>query len=164
MSFRIRFYKDRQKFSAAHFTLFDDGEAERLHGHNYMVEAAFEGETLERGLLFPFHLVKPELNKLCAEWDERVLLPTASDWVSVTAEKGQCEVRLKTPRVEKRYSFPETDVALLPVNNVSSENLAALFLDRLIERVRARGVAVKAVAVTISESLGQEATCRRTLG
>ena len=32
--------KEYLKFSAAHFLIFPDGSAERLHGHNYRVEVA----------------------------------------------------------------------------------------------------------------------------
>ena len=36
-SWSISIDKDYLKFSAAHFLIFPDGTAERLHGHNYRV-------------------------------------------------------------------------------------------------------------------------------
>ena len=36
--------KDYLKFSAAHFLIFPDGSAERLHGHNYKVYVTIETE------------------------------------------------------------------------------------------------------------------------
>jgi hypothetical protein len=38
-SWSIQIDKDYLKFSAAHFLIFPDGTAERLHGHNYKVYA-----------------------------------------------------------------------------------------------------------------------------
>jgi 6-pyruvoyl-tetrahydropterin synthase len=50
--FHIELAKEDFKFSAAHFTLFGPDAAERLHGHNYRVTVAVEGEELDaRGLL-----------------------------------------------------------------------------------------------------------------
>ena len=38
--FTVRLAKQDFKFSAAHFTLFPDGTAELLHGHNFQVAVA----------------------------------------------------------------------------------------------------------------------------
>ena len=163
MSYRVSFFKDRQKFSAAHFTLFDDGEVERLHGHNYTVNVVFEGSQLDRGLLFPFHQVKPVIKHLCDTWDEYVLIPNASDWVDVDEHESQVEVRLKTPKVRKLYSFPVEDVRILPCDNVSCENLTRLFLDRLIVNLDQEDIRIDGIEVSISESAGQTVTLGRKL-
>ena len=36
-AYAIRVEKENLKFSSAHFLIFEDGTAERLHGHNYRV-------------------------------------------------------------------------------------------------------------------------------
>nr|HPI41863.1 6-carboxytetrahydropterin synthase [Pseudobdellovibrionaceae bacterium] len=36
--FSLKLSKDEFKFSSAHFLIFNDHQAERLHGHNYQVE------------------------------------------------------------------------------------------------------------------------------
>ena len=41
--FTLRLGKQDFKFSAAHFTLFPDGSAELLHGHDYRVRVALRG-------------------------------------------------------------------------------------------------------------------------
>ena len=38
----IEVEKEYLRFSAAHFLIFPDGSAERLHGHNYRVYVALE--------------------------------------------------------------------------------------------------------------------------
>ena len=37
MPFQVSLSKERFKFSSTHFTIFNDSEAECLHGHNYLV-------------------------------------------------------------------------------------------------------------------------------
>ena len=156
MSFQVHFFKDRQKFSSAHFTLFADGEVERLHGHNYYVEVTLEGPSLEHGLLFPFHEVKPIIGELCNRWDERVLLPTQAEWITLTEAGEGVKLALRTPRVSKDYLFPIDDVAYLPCNNISSENLAALLLEDLGQRLKTVVPSMQSLQVSVSESAGQE--------
>ena len=158
MSYRVDFYKDKQKFSAAHFTLFNDGELERLHGHNYTVQVALRGSQLQRGLLFPFHDVKPLINRLCDAWDEYVLLPAESDWVRLTEKGGQIEVEVTTPKHRKFYSFPHQDVVLLPCDNVSCENLAMLMTRRLVQAFKEKDLSITEVEIILGESKGQTVT------
>ncbi|MCB1050268.1 MAG: 6-carboxytetrahydropterin synthase [Acidobacteria bacterium] len=155
MTFQVQFAKENQKFSAAHFTLFSDGEVERLHGHNYQVSVTLHGSGLTDGLLFPFHEVKPQLKAFCDAWDERILLPTQSKWVRVESKDKQVEIHLKTDKHNKFYSFPLEDVVLLPIDNVSCENLVAHFAQLLAEWVLHQALPVSRITVSISESLGQ---------
>ncbi len=156
MSFQLAFFKDRQKFAAAHFTIFPDGEVERLHGHNYRVRVQIEGHDLEAGLLLPFHEVKKQIDGLCKLWDEYVLLPTQSPWVLLEPLGSQMQVLLRTPTCQKEYSFPREDVVLLNCDNVSSEQLAQLFYRALRERLAPLQHQISRLLVTISESEGQE--------
>jgi len=156
--FKITLFKDRQKFSAAHFTVFQNGEVERLHGHNYRVSASFSGQNMNMGILFPFHDLKPEMNRLCDAWDESVLIPGKAPWVHVQEKDGQCEVSVSTPEVRRFYSFPREEVVVLPCDNVTSENLALLLAQNLAARTRILAPEVLGLCVTISETDGQEVT------
>ena len=164
MTYKVHFYKDRQKFSAAHFTLFEDGTAERLHGHNYVVTAALTGSSLDQGLLFPFHRVKPLITRLCDAWDERVLLPLRSPWLGLRETERQWEVTLNCPPAPKFYSFPKEDVVFLDCDNISSENLAALFAEGLVNALGDLCPRLVHLEVTVSESSGQSVTYCRDLG
>eukprot|EP01059_Diplonema_ambulator_P017172 TRINITY_DN2915_c0_g1_i2.p2 TRINITY_DN2915_c0_g1~~TRINITY_DN2915_c0_g1_i2.p2 ORF type:complete len:183 (+),score=22.07 TRINITY_DN2915_c0_g1_i2:105-653(+) len=161
MSLSIRLFKQRQRFAAAHFTIYPNGEAERLHGHNYTAEVVLHAkqQNLEDGLLVPFHVVKDSINKICDEWNERVLMPAKSRFLTIEESGTQYEIHLQTPTVTKRYSIPKEDVVLLDCDNISSENMAVVtlgaFLDRLPQSVR--NVTDK-VTVTISEGPGSEAS------
>lgn len=161
--YQVKFSKDRQKFSAAHFTMFEDGTVERLHGHNYTVEVSVYSVHLQRGLVFPFHDAKRHIQSLCDDWDEYVLLPAHHPWLAVGIADGQVDVHLATPAVEKTYSFPQEDVIVLDCDNISSEHLARLFCNRLAELFRNAGFPAGAIDVTISESIGQAVTFSQTV-
>lgn len=155
--YEAEFAKDRQKFSAAHFTIFEDGSVERLHGHNYRVKVTFRAALGALGLMFPFHQAKAVIKGLCDAWDERVIVPTACPWVAVDeSEPNQIGLHLKTPLVEKHYSFPREDTLLLPINNVSCENLVGIFMRELVQRCEADALPFESVTVAIGESDGQD--------
>ncbi len=157
------FFKDRQKFSAAHFTLFEDGSAERLHGHNYQVKVACSGDELRLGLLAPFHDLKREVNQLCQAWDEYVLLPARCPWAVCEQRGEQIEFHLKTPLLEKHYSFPKEDVLLLDTDNISCERLAQLFAEALATRLRQVAPQLRHLELTLAESPGQWVECNLKL-
>lgn len=155
MQYKVRFFKDRQKFSAAHFTIFNDGEVERLHGHNYSVDVTISSSSLDMGLMAPFHDLKAVIGQFCNLWDEYVLLPTKCPWVDILERNDQVELYLKTPKVCKFYSFPKEDVVLLDVDNISCENLTQVFGDNLCQALAALNLPIDAATITIGESSGQ---------
>jgi 6-pyruvoyltetrahydropterin/6-carboxytetrahydropterin synthase len=61
-------------FSAAHALRDYGGPCERLHGHNWRVEATvFAGELDERGLAIDFRVLREHLGKICDRLDHRFL-------------------------------------------------------------------------------------------
>lgn len=62
-------------FSASHQLRHYQGKCENMHGHNFTVEAAVEGETLrpDLGILMDFKDLKAELRAVLAELDHRHL-------------------------------------------------------------------------------------------
>ena len=156
--YRINFAKDRQKFAAAHFTIFNDGSVERLHGHNYRVTVGLGCDQLCQGLAFPFHQAKQQIQAACDDWDEYVLLPADHPWLDIGISDEQVEVHLDTPALSKTYSFPYEDVQVLHCDNISCENLARIFATRLADRFRAVGLPVLKLEITLSESAGQSVT------
>ena len=135
MVMRVRMFKARQRFAAAHMTLYPDGTAERLHGHNYTIEAVFHSDvgSLSHGVLVPFDVVKLSLQQLCESWHERVLLPKRSPFVTVVETEDQVEATLSTDKIKRKfYSFPKEDVVLLDCDNVSCENMSLLALNTFL--------------------------------
>jgi len=148
--FRIRLAKEDFKFSAAHFTLFPGGRAELLHGHNYRVRLELAGPELsEIGLLFDVSVVKRVIRERCAALDEHTLIPARAETLDVKIEDGSVEVRFR----DRRYRFPEKDVVLLPLSNVSIELLARLLWEEVA--VAVEGGAVRELSVEVEETPGQ---------
>ena len=55
--------KTQAFFAAAHHLLNYDGECENQHGHNWMVEAFVQGESLNKSnILIDYKVLKRELN------------------------------------------------------------------------------------------------------
>ena len=64
----------KEEFEAAHQINGYNGKCQRLHGHNWTVEAIIEGRELdELGMLIDFKVLKAELNNVLAELDHRYL-------------------------------------------------------------------------------------------
>jgi 6-pyruvoyltetrahydropterin/6-carboxytetrahydropterin synthase len=153
--------KDYLKFAAAHFIAYP-GFREPLHGHNYQVSVRVEAALGPDGYVLDFGLVKRVARALCAELDERVLLPERSECLTVAVRAGEVEVTTETGQ---RFRFPAEDVRLLPIAHSSAEELAAYLLGRLRDALRAEagGRALVALEVGVAEALGQVAYCREAL-
>ena len=158
-SWSIDIQKEYFKFSAAHFLIFPDGTAERLHGHNYRVFAEIDAALSRHGLVLDFKQVKPLIRRLVDELDEHWLVPGEHDVLRVA--------RLPDGRVEvcfhdRVYAAPAEDVIVLPINNVSAENLATHLGRELRRRIEAEfpGVVVKALRLAVEETSGQRGVWR----
>ena len=146
--------KEYLKFSAAHFLIFPDGSAERLHGHNYRVSVALEARLSPFGLVLDFQHIKPLVRELVDELDEHWLVPAEHPELRARPRgDGVIEVRYR----ERYYAAPAEDVLLLPLNNTSAENLSALLARRLLERLRQRfaEVEVQRLSLSVEETPGQ---------
>jgi 6-pyruvoyltetrahydropterin/6-carboxytetrahydropterin synthase len=157
--FTLRLAKGDFKFSAAHFTLFSPTEAEPLHGHNYRVLVEVGGDRLDDlGLLIETGILKRRIRELLAGLDDRVLLPERSPLLALTIDGGAVDCRYS----DRAYRFPEREVVLLPLVNVTMELLARLVWRRLAEDLDA-GVATH-LAVEIEETDGQSCRYAAPLG
>ena len=96
------------------------------------------------------------------EKEERTLLAIHNRHHELVRDDGQeIEFRL----CQKRYVLPREDCVLLPIENVSVEQLAAHALELLSEdlgEILSKPV-VTGIEVTVEEVAGQGATVRRSL-
>jgi 6-pyruvoyltetrahydropterin/6-carboxytetrahydropterin synthase len=155
----IQIDKEYLKFSAAHFLIFPDGSAERLHGHNYRVYLEVEGALTRHGLVLDFKRVKPVVRELLDALDEHWLLPGEHEELRASARAdGVVEVRYR----ERYYAAPREDVIVLPINNTSAENLATWVGRELRARLRARfpDADLRAMRVAVEETAGQRGVWR----
>ncbi|MBI5343691.1 MAG: 6-carboxytetrahydropterin synthase QueD [Deltaproteobacteria bacterium] len=64
----------RSSFAAAHLLREYEGNCERLHGHNWRVEATVESEELDpRGMALDFREMKSALNDILSRLDHKYL-------------------------------------------------------------------------------------------
>ena len=161
-SFKIQVSKDYTTFAAAHFVSYDGDKVEPLHGHNYRVAAAVEGELDDDGYVFNFTPLKQALRRVCDGLDHHLLLPTGNPLIDIQRDDQAYIVH----SAAKTYRFPAEDVVQLPIRNTSSELLAQWIEAEVEAQLRADGVlhpGVRALTIEVAESFGQSANCRREL-
>ena len=157
--FEIEIVKESLHFSAAHFTIFGPGQRENLHGHNFQVQAVIEGEIGEDGLTFDYSIIKDMLQKECDHLDERTLLPILSPYLQVT-ESTDC---VQAKFGDETMPFLPRDVLLLPVRNITVEELSNWFLDRLLSNEVFQGLPIQRVSLKVASGSGQWGIAEATL-
>jgi 6-pyruvoyltetrahydropterin/6-carboxytetrahydropterin synthase len=125
----IELHKEEMKFSAGHFTIFSATNRENLHGHNFTVYVALTGVVVENGMLADYVPMKQAVISRCHAWNETFLLPGRSPHLRVERD-AQGNVLAYFNGEELR--FLARDVTVLPVENVTLEELARLFGEELV--------------------------------
>jgi len=165
-TFSIRLAKQDFKFSVAHFTIIGADTAEPLHGHNYRLALEVEGASVdELGLLADCDRLKRAARAACAALDDRMLMPEASPHLAIGKSGGRHggngPATVAVGFGEREYRFPEGEVLLLPLANVTMELLARWAWERIAKV--ARGGAVQTLTVEIEETPGQMCRYRAPL-
>ena len=126
MPHSIRIQDLKIHFSSTHF-LVEHSKCSRLHGHNYHVNLEVEGDLNENFFVIDFFEIKKDLMKIVDELDHRLILPDESKDMKIIEEGTQINVTMSG----KQYSFPITDVILLPIAATTAELLAKYIHDQL---------------------------------
>lgn len=125
---RIELSKEAMKFSAGHFTIFGPGARENMHGHNFVLQVEVDATVGASGLAFDYVRVRRLLIDLCSQWNEVFLLPGHSPHLRVEEEGGSVIAHFG----DERLVFLKRDVLVLPVTNVTLEELSHLVLQKLL--------------------------------
>jgi len=157
-AFGVRVTKDTLVFSAAHFITFNGTICERIHGHNWRVEAAIEGPLDENHYVFDFIALRDGLQALVHELDHRVLLPDRHPAIRVITSDDAREV---TARFEdRRWVFPAEDCCILPIANTTAELISRWIGQSLISRLKLdQQHGLTRLRVSVEENFGQWADC-----
>ncbi len=157
-SFGVRVTKDTLVFSAAHFITFNGKICERLHGHNWRVEAAIEGALDENHYVFDFIALRDGLQALVLELDHRVLLPDRHPLIRVSTSDDGREVSARFE--DRRWVFPNEDCCLLPIENTTAELISRWIGQTLISRLKLNTQhGLTRLRVSVEENFGQWADC-----
>lgn len=155
LSHSIVLDKQYFNFAAAHFLIFEDGQREPLHGHNYRAEVELEAALGPAELVFDFIEVKPLFKACCDELDHKVILPSHNPYLTVATTDRRVTVQWE----DDEFMFPRADVVMLDSSNSSSEALAEFLCKRFVTRLLESqpNARLKQLVVTVSESPGQAA-------
>ena len=155
----LHLFKQDFKFSAAHFLIFDEARAERLHGHNYQVKVrcniSADMDYAQQGFAVDFAQLKLLIRQRLKLWDEMVLLPEKHPDMKMQIAGSNLEVKFR----DRFYSFPANEVVRLSVTNTSVENLSRLLGESLRQDFERIGIMAKisSIRVYVEESAGQGA-------
>lgn len=153
---RLKLFKEKFKFSAAHFLIFDEQRAERLHGHNYRVRLDVKVPEKDlayssKGFYIDFSEIKKEVAGILFQWDEKVLLPDQHQDFKFRQEGDTLHVNFR----DRYYAFPVNEVERLALSNTSVEELSRLLAEKILHSLSALGV--EEICVEVEETPGQSA-------
>ena len=152
----LHLFKQKFKFSSAHFLIFDAQNAEKLHGHNYQVQVDIDvpPEALKNksGYFIDFKVFKTTIQSHLDAWDEHVLLPALQIEMKFKKNENSLEVTFR----DRFYVFPLNEVILLPVTNTSVEQLSRLLAESFLQEFKKIGVSK--LSVMVEETSGQGAS------
>jgi len=147
----IEIHKEYLHFSCAHFTLFSATERENLHGHNFQIGCEVETTVDNTGLCFDYNLIKDVLKELCAEIDEQMLLPGKSPWLSIEETDDMTFALFNGERIP----FLPRDVTILPVRNITVEELAAWAIQRVLAAPKLNDLPITKMLVRVASGNDQ---------
>lgn len=148
---RVTVERNRLHFAAAHMATFA-GECEPLHGHNYQLIIELEGELDDDSWVWDFGDLKQATKTIADELDHKFLLQRESRVLTIAETEESWEVSFK----ERRFTFPKSDVAVLPIDNTTAERLAEWVGNRLWEYLAGKAQApLFALTVGVEEMPGQ---------
>ncbi len=140
----IELQKEDMKFCAGHFTVFSPTEREHLHGHNFMVYAALTAPLNDNGISFDYDIYKEKVRLLCKALGHVFLLAGTSPYLRIEEEGDYYQVHFNGERIP----FLKRDAKILPLRNITVEELALWFVTQLTqetEELQKHGI----VAITI---------------
>ena len=135
--------------------IFENGDREPLHGHNYRVQIRGEAPKLEGDMVFDFLDIKPIVREVCDSLDHKLLIPKDNNLLKIYSEKKNYIIQ--TPD-ESIFSIPMSDVLLLPILNTSAERIAVYICDKVRKKVLEKfGFNFTSLEVEVEETPGQSA-------
>jgi len=171
----IKLFKEDMKFSAGHFTIFGPNNRERLHGHNFGVQLSITAPTGDNGMIADYNVYKKAVRKMCDAFDELMLLPGLSPHLkivpftrhdehgrqseNVTVIFGGKQHGNENDSAADEFVFPAADVLVLPLRNITLEELSKHLASCLVEEhaETMRLDKIQSLVVTVSSGPGQTA-------
>ena len=140
------------KFSAAHYTIFNARERERLHGHNYAVTCRITAPVGDDGLTCDYAIFKNRLYELINGLDEYTLIARHSPHQRIETEGDFYKVWFHDHYLLLRRD----ETILLPVRNTTVEELSFYFIEQLCQDAGfLRQHDIRKLEITVASGPGQ---------
>jgi 6-pyruvoyltetrahydropterin/6-carboxytetrahydropterin synthase len=153
--FHVRVEGNRLRFMSAHMATWQ-GACEPLHGHNYRLSVEVEGALTDDSWVIDFSTLKRIAREICETLDHRFLLQRDSRVLAIMEAAEQWEIVAPGGR---RYLLPKADVMVLPIDNTTTERLAAWFHSAIGDVLRRDGMDnVSMLRVEVEEAPGQSSS------
>lgn len=153
----IELTKPYLEFSAGHFTIFSATRREKMHGHNFNVHATIVAEVRDNGMAFDYVIYKAKLLELCKKLNGFFLLPDQSPHFKIEEAQDYYYGHFNGEKIP----FPKLDVIILPIRNVTIEELASWFLMQLTQdQPSIEEHFVHGITIQVYSSPGQCASAR----
>lgn len=151
----IELQKESMKFSAGHTTIFSATEREPLHGHLYSVYLSLTTRVEDNGMTFDYRYYKERIHVLCRYLNQTFLMPQLSPFLEFAEDEAYYYFTFN----QKKIPFLKEDVTLMPLINITVEELSRWFVNELIldedELVRHR---IERMVVKVFSAPGQSAS------
>ena len=158
MAFKLEIdgWKTGIRFSAAHI-LPKHKRCGVLHGHTYAIHARIFGDKDKQDFVMDFSIVKKYLKNISESLDHKILIPEKNNYFKNQGKEIKIEVD------DKKYILPKEDCALIPIKNITAENLAEYILKILIDDI-SFPKNVKKLDIGVDEGFGQGAWIEKVIG
>lgn len=148
----VELQKESMKFSAGHTTIFSATEREPLHGHMYSVYLALTTWIEDNGMTFDYRYYKERVHTLCHHLNQTFLMPLYSPFLQFAEDDTYYYFTFN----HKKIPFLKEDVTLLPLTNITVEELSRWFVNELIkEKEELMRHRIEKVVVKVFSAPGQ---------
>ncbi|MCH9690040.1 MAG: 6-carboxytetrahydropterin synthase [Gammaproteobacteria bacterium] len=124
----VELHKPAMSFSAGHTTIFSATDREPLHGHRYEVYLGLSTQIEENGLTFDYRYYKDRVQTLCKQLHQTFLMPTESPYLIYDEDETYHYFTFN----HKKMVFLKEDITLMPLANITIEELSRWFVQELI--------------------------------
>lgn len=142
-------------FSAGHFTILSPITRERLHGHNYNLTAHLTVKIGINGMAFDYREYKNNLITIIKPLNQYFLLPSKSPYLKIEDAKNLWLAHFN----QEIIPFLKDDVIILPISNITIEELANWILGELIAASTKLSLHnIQAISLSVANGPGYSAT------
>jgi 6-pyruvoyltetrahydropterin/6-carboxytetrahydropterin synthase len=158
MSLRLEIdgWKAKICFSSAHL-LPGHVKCSFLHGHTYAIHIRVYGEKNNQGYIIDFSEIKNVVKQIADCLDHKILIANGNSCFCI--KENEVIVSFD----DKKFVFPLSNCVVLPIDNVTAENLAEYVFSQVIKKLHLPSN-VSAVEIGVDEGVGQGAWINKTVG